>query len=249
MNDILLKNNLRVHRFIYENNHHTNKQDGSPFHFFGYLENGTCKYVAGNRVVEVQAGDLVYMPAKLPYHSYWQGSDQIKVLFFGFRYFPEYGNRQYPLQKINCGPEVKALFLRLPTDPAVDSRLWGDFYSAIAAALPFMECRITDARAYLVEQAKQYILQHTDCKISDIARHCLVSERALYNIFQEDLGLTPNELRRQLLCQKAVDMLATTDLSVQSISDALRFSSTSYFRKVLHKYTGKTPRQIRSSTR
>ena len=46
----------------------------------------------------------------------------------------------------------------------------------------------------------------------------------------------------------AVNLLSTTNRPVQQISDAAGFSSTSYFRKLLRKYTGKTPLQIRKES-
>ena len=58
--------------------------------------------------------------------------------------------------------------------------------------------------------------------------------------------MTPNEMRQQIAVEMAVKLLITTEKSVQQISDKLGFSSTDYFRRILRKHTGKTPRQIRS---
>ncbi|MBQ4116900.1 MAG: helix-turn-helix domain-containing protein [Clostridia bacterium] len=54
--------------------------------------------------------------------------------------------------------------------------------------------------------------------------------------------------RCEILCEKAVTLLTTTDKSVQEISDMHGFSSTSYFRKILYRYTNNTPRDIRKKT-
>lgn len=248
MNNILFSDNLHFHSYSYENNHHTNKLSGAPWHYFAYLKSGCCRIVSEERTIEMQAGDLFYIPKGLRYHSYWYAEDQANFLSFGFHYFPEYGCRQYPLQKIDCDKNVRALFQKIPTEQAADSLLWGLFYSAIAAVLPCMEYTPANSRTHVIEQAKQYMLQNTGCKTSDIAQHCLLSERALYRIFRAELGLTPNGLRQQILCEKAVHMLTTTDRSVQTVSDMLGFSSTSYFRKVLYKHTGKTPRAIRKNS-
>ena len=55
-------------------------------------------------------------------------------------------------------------------------------------------------------------------------------------------------MKQEILCEKAVQLLTTTDLSVEEISNRLLFSSSSYFRKIFKKYTGKTPRQIRKDS-
>jgi AraC-like DNA-binding protein len=78
-----------------------------------------------------------------------------------------------------------------------------------------------------------------------VAAYCHVSTSGLYSIFKKQLGKTPNELHAEILCEKAVSLLSTTDKSVQEISDTLGFSSTSYFRKILKKHTGKAPLEIR----
>ena len=46
----------------------------------------------------------------------------------------------------------------------------------------------------------------------------------------------------------AVELLTTTDKTVEEISSLLRFSSAAYFRKVLRKHTGLTPKQIRKKS-
>ena len=247
MKDILFSNNLHFHSYSYENNHHTNKLSGAPWHYFAYLETGFCRIVSEDRTIELQAGDLFYIPKGLRYHSYWYAVERIHFLSFGFHYFPEYGNLQYPLQKIACSEDVKNLFRAIPTEQSADSHLWGLFYTAVAAVLPCLEQRIANPRIHVIEQAKQYMFLHPEAKMADVAWHCKISESALYRVFREESGLTPNDLRQQLLCQRAVQMLTTTDRSVQVISDMLGFSSSSYFRKVFHKHIGKTPTQIRKA--
>lgn len=248
MKDILFSDNLHCRTFIFENNHHTNSLGGAPRHYFGYLEAGRCRIVSAERTIELQSGDLFYIPKGLPYQSYWTSRDQIRFKSLGFHFFPECGTRQYPLQRLSCSQEIAALFRAIPSDKEIDSLLLGQFYSAVAAVLPCMEYHIPNARAYVLEQAKQYMTSHVHCQTADVARYCTVSESALYRIFREEAGLTPNALRQKILCEKAVLMLTTTDRTVQEISDALGFSSTSYFRKVLYKYAGRTPREIRRDT-
>ena len=245
MKDILFSDNLYFRTYVFESNHHTNNLSGAPRHYFAWLEAGHCRIVSAERTIELQSGDLFYIPKGLSYQSYWTSRDQIRFKSLGFHFFPECGTRQYPLQKIACSKEVSALFQAIPADKEIDSLLLGQFYSAVAAALPCMEYHIPNARAHALEQAKQYMTDHVHCQTADVARHCTVSESALYRIFREEAGLTPNALRQKILCEKAIQMLATTDRSVQAISDALGFSSTSYFRNVLHKHTGKTPLEIR----
>ena len=247
MKDILFSDNLHFRTYAFAHHHHTDMGSGALWHYFAYLESGFCRIVSEERTIEIQAGDLFYIPKGLSYQSYWTSRDQIRFRSLGFHYFPECGTRQYPLQKIDCPENVLTQFRAIPTGQAPDSALWGSFYSAVAAVLPSMVYEIPNPAAHILEKAKRYMVSHSHCKTADVARHCAVSESALYRVFREEAGLTPNGLRQQILCEKAVRLLTTTDRSIQEISDTLGFSSTSYFRKVLHKHTGKTPRQIRQT--
>ena len=58
---------------------------------------------------------------------------------------------------------------------------------------------------------------------------------------------TPNTQRQIILCERAVELLTTTDRPIEEISTALGFSSSAYFRKVMREHTGMTPREIRKN--
>jgi len=247
MKDILFSENLSFHTYVRSHNYHTYQRLGAPRHFFACMERGSCRIVSEQTTIEVREGGVFYIPKGLVYHSYWYSEDTVQFKSFGFQIFPEGDSREYLLQRIDCEDGLRARLRALPTDRPPDSRLLGSFYSIVGELLSRMQYREHSRGRQILEQARQYISAHTDCKVPDIAKHCLLSEAALYDIFRQEAGMTPNQLRQQILCEKAVRLLSTTDAPVQQISDSLHFSSASYFRKVLYQYTGKTPRQIRQS--
>lgn len=249
MKDILSSENLSFHIYVRSHNYHIHQSLGAPRHFFAYMERGSCKIVSDTLTIEVQEGEVFYIPKGLVYHSYWYSPEQVRFRSFGFQHFPESAQRQYLLQKIPCEANMLARILALPTGQEADSVLLGDFYGIVGELLPRMQYREHSRGRQILEQARQYISEHTDCRVPDIARHCLISEAALYDIFRKEAGCTPNELRQRILCENAVRLLVTTDRPVQQISDSLHFSSVSYFRKILHQYTGETPRQIRRASK
>ena len=134
----------------------------------------------------------------------------------------------------------------LPQTGRPDSAALGAFYRVLGLAVGQMERLSRSPSVCLWEQAVSYMQHHLDCSVSEVARHCGVSESALYSSFQRH-GSTPNQTRQTLLTQEARRLLTTTDMSVQDISDALGFSSASYFRKVLRSHYGKTPSQLRKA--
>lgn len=238
---------FRFHAYTWGKYRHNDNRGGSPYHYLACMVKGRCKIVAEGITITAGPGDVFYIPEGLAYQSYWFSEDEVCFRSLGFRYFPEGAQKEFLLQNLNCSDEIKKAILAIPTGERVSSETLGAFYGVLAQLLPMLKCSSTAAGKALVEKASTYIYAHTDCKVGDIAKHCHVSESALYHIFKKDAGCTPNELIQKIRADKAVLLLTTTNRSVQQISDELSFSSTSYFRKVLHRCTGKTPREIRNT--
>lgn len=239
---------FRFNAYTWGKYRYTDNRCGSPYHYLACMEKGRCKIVAEGITITAEAGDVFYIPEGLAYQSYWFSDDAVCFRSLGFRYFPESTHKRFLLQKLDCGDALKDAILAIPTGRPVDSNILGTFYNLLAQLLPMLRCRSTDTGKALAEKATAFIYQHPDCKVADIAKHCHISESALYHIFKKDAGCTPNELIRKIRTDKAVLLLTTTDRSVQSISDELAFSSTAYFRKVLYRHTQMTPRQIRKTS-
>jgi len=239
---------FRFNTYAWSKYRYTDNRAGSPYHYLAYMEKGHSKIVSEGITINISPGDVFYIPEGLPYQSYWYSDDEICFRSFGFHFFPESATKQFLLQTVECSDELKAQILRIPTGVPTDSLLLGAFYSVWASILPTLKHSNTNPNRDVVEKASSYIYRNTDCKVSDIAKHCLLSESALYHIFKKEAHFTPNEMIQKAKVNKAVLLLTTTNKSVQQISDALNFSSTSYFRKILHRHTGMTPREIRKSS-
>lgn len=243
--DIILSNNFNFNFFVLNKYKYTDNRNGSPYHYLAYMEKGSSKIVSNNITISIKAGEFFYIPKGLPYQSYWSSEDEIRFLSLGFNFFPESEDKEFLLQKINIDENLKERIKKIPIERKTDSFILGEFYSILTSLIPLMHYTVRNPKKYILEKAEKFIFENTSCKVSDIAKHCLLSESGLYNIFKKESELTPNELIQKIRCEKAVVMLTTTNKSVEEISDNLEFSSTSYFRKVLYKYTQKTPKEIR----
>lgn len=246
MKDIFLLNNFNFNTIVWNKYHHTDNRLGSPMHYLAYMEKGSAKVVSRDITINVLEDEVFYIPKYLSYQSYWQAEGEVRFKSFGFSCLPENKSKQYLLQKIICHNELKQKIKEIPTTKQVSSSLVGEFYSIFALILPSLKYNDGDSK-HLLEKSKKFIYDNPLCKVSDIARHLLISESAIYHTFKKDIGITPNELIQKVRCDKAIQLLTTTNKSVQDISDLLGFSSTSYFRKVLLKHTAKTPREIRKN--
>ena len=231
--------------YTFNRYHATDNSQGSPQHYFAKLIRGTAKICTDTEALHLKAGDIFYIPRGLPYHSYWylDAGGENAFFSFGFDHLPA-EDRSYRLQIIDANEEERALFAMLERKPTISPESIGylyHFFGAVAGKMPTQAA----TRSKTVDRALHFMQTHDRYTARDIAADCGMSESGLYAAFKKHLGKTPNEMRHRLLVDRAVELLSTTDLSVEEISDRLGFSSSSYFRKVLKAETGCSPRDVR----
>lgn len=249
MNDINFSTSFGFNIFKFEKFHLTdNSKIPVNKHYFGCIIKGSAEIISKKEKIEVKPNEIFYIPKGLKYQSRWfsDNNGQIEFYSFGFELSPI--NKSFILQKINCSQKVKNLFDELCLEIPITDKGIGKLYYFFGEISHNMKQAKKATANPIIEKATEYMTEHPNFKISDIAKYCNVSTSSLYYIFKKYLNKTPNDVRLEILCEKAVLLLTTTDKSVQEISDTLGLSSTSYFRKILHKHTGKTPREIRKSS-
>lgn len=222
--------------------------ESCPKHFLAYICRGRGRLSSAQTHIDVAEGDALYIPHGISYRSRWEGEDGIIFNSYGFSFLPVCDQKDYGLQKVAAPPKLAARLRDIPTDRPIDSKTLGLFYAVLADLLPYMSYEHENHRESLCDLAMAYMADHVDCTVKEIAKHCHVSESIIYSAFRRSMGTTPNVQRLRLLCERAVDLLIATDRPIEDISAELGFSSSSYFRKVLHAHTGMTPTQIRKRT-
>lgn len=245
MNSVLSYDAFRFVEFNLNKYHYTDNRGGSPHHYIALMKKGRSRLVSQAKTIEINEGDVFYIPFALPYQSYWYGNSEISFISLGFHLFPETTDKNYRLQKIECDDSLKEKIKSITLNKPVNSCGLYKFYGVLNELLPIMETEDLTRNEQIFKKAKRFITHNTDCNAQAIAKHCNVSESTLYLAFKTVANKTPNEVKNEILCDKAIFLLSTTDKSVQEISDALGFSSTSYFRKTLKTYVKLTPREIR----
>ncbi len=112
---------------------------------------------------------------------------------------------------------------------------------------PYLDCANADL-SKLQTAIKYYI----DCQplssqltVAQIAQSFRISERTLRHKFEKEYHQTPKEYMLQKKMTAAQNLLLTTDLSVQEISEILGFSSTYYFSRAFKFFTGYSPTKFR----
>lgn len=246
MNNINLSTNLNFNNLHFDTYHHTdNSVCGAAYNYVALMLKGEAKIVSDNLAIEVKEGDVFYIPKNLKYHSYWYGDSEINFLSIGFIDLNINEKHSYKLQVIDCDNNVKEAIRNIETNGTnISCKALSVFYDVMSGILPLL-IRADGNEKQLIEKAKKLILGNPVLSNSEISKCCSISAPYLYLLFNKFEGITPNAYRQKILCNMATELLITTDKSIEQISDELNFSSSSYFRKIIKKHLGTTPRQIR----
>lgn len=245
MNDTIFSNSFFFNTLSFGEFHLTDNRAGITCHYFAYMISGKCKIVTDTQTVQISEGEILYLPNKCRYRSYWYGNPEVKFISLGFNCMPNFENRTYPPQALSSNAETKELFLSFLNIGRLNAADIGRFYTLVGILLPQMCCEDMCRSKEIISLAYNCMLLNPFAKIPEIARQCSISEAAVYAAFQKSSDITPNEMRNNILLEKAKDLLVTTDKTIENISEQLGYSSAAYFRKKFKQYFKITPRQMR----
>ncbi len=101
-----------------------------------------------------------------------------------------------------------------------------------------------------IQRCCDHINFHIDKKlrIKDLAEKIGYSEFYLSKKFKQETGMTINHYIRDAKIARAQTLLATTDMSIDAISELLNFSSRGYFGEVFLQVSGTTPANYRQES-
>lgn len=248
MKGINLYNNFNFRSIKHSKYHYTDNRSGSPMNFIAFMKKGTARIVSDDISINVNEGDMFYIPKNLSYQSYWYGNDEIEFLSFGFLELGIKENHNFKLQIVPSDSYILSKLMNIPiVGNKIDCKTLSIFYDVMSDVVTRLEHSFESSKFMIANKIKQCIQKNPDRTLSEIAAMVGVSEPYLYVLFKNVLNITPNEYRQTCLCNMGIELLITTDKKVEEISRIIHVSSSSYFRKLLKKHTGKTPREIRKS--
>lgn len=98
-----------------------------------------------------------------------------------------------------------------------------------------------------VKKAVDYITQHykEDISLKQLADIVALSPSRFYAVFKKETGLTAIEYKNLICLRNAQKLLVATELTVEEISERLGFNSSTYFRRIFKRFTGKSPTEYR----
>lgn len=212
------------------------------------MKKGNAKIVTKTKTIIINEGDVFFIPKNLSYQSYWYGNEDIEFISLAFSELDTKEYTEIELQSIAANREITESILSIPTNGQyISCYALYLFFHALSLVLPHFS-KSKNTRNSLIESIKETIRCNPFAPLSEIASKCNISEPYMYSLFRKEQNYSPNEYRQKILCEMAVRLLKTTDKNVEDICSELNFSSSSYFRKVLKKHLGLSPREIRKNS-
>lgn len=100
---------------------------------------------------------------------------------------------------------------------------------------------------YKIERAKKFIEKNYDkmVNLKDVADELCLSPKYFSRLFKEDTGVGFNDYKLKIRTQKAQNLLAQTDYSINQIAERFGYKNLESFIRLFKKTTGMTPTAYR----
>lgn len=119
-----------------------------------------------------------------------------------------------------------------------------DFVDVVISAITY---RYNQKSRDLVNEVKEYISNHLDTSLNEIAEHFFHSPNYLSNIFSKEAGVTIKNYMITERIERAKELLANPEISIGTIASSVGYKNTQHFSTVFSKQTGVTPTVYRNS--
>lgn len=217
-----------------------------------FLLKGQAEFFCDGIKHEVKEGDLVYISRGTKYYSMWKGEPEINFYSFHFHYSKATEYDDFPFQVIRTNVEDREILKKVIEEyEDMPLKSLGQFYTFLGKLYPRLQLSDKERTNYqAILPALEYIDKEFTKKFSvkQLAELCLLSESHFFTLFKKIMGCAPIQYKNNLLVQKSLELLSSTDMTIEEISYELGFSYPSYFRKVFKTLTGKNPKEVRSKS-
>ena len=231
---------LTVDRFFHQEGFFDVKS--RPYASLSFRVSGTGKFEVGAKHFITKPGDVLFIPANLPYKVEYSVSESIVVHFDQCNYSEAENICLENSSKINiCFEHLLEVWNKQRSINQTKSII----YDILDKMSNDQKMSISDTA---VANCVRYIDAHfCDPKI-DIETVCsvaFISISSLQRAFAKYFGMPPKQYLIQLRMNKALELLTENELSVKKISFACGFTDEKYFSRAFKKKYGYPPSQFR----
>lgn len=245
MHDLTYLNHFSFHEVQYDTYHESSFPMPARYNFIMYLQKGVAHIITENETIILNEGDILHIPRGAKYSVKLFGEKEILFGSYAYLNHQEGGDNTYAMQKVPYSPTLLDLITKVSAIGEITCESIGYFYLFLHELYRLLTPARNDGKQDILERAMNFIILKPDCKISEVASYCHVSESGLYALFNLRAHITPAHFKMHVKLERAVNYLLSTDIPIEEISDLCGFSSSSYFRKKLYSVYKKTPSQIR----
>ena len=247
----LLSSFSASHSF-YPSKHFCDAKNGKEKTTVSYIAKGSVVITTAGKEIRAEAGDILYQPDGIKYTSAWKGTPDIEFysIHFDFIHIRETRiDRTFELQSISQGKTEKLgslivkIFENYEKNDGERLLALSDFYLLWSEILPSLVTSKKTTFSPAITTALEFIEKEylKNFSISELAKHCHLSESRLYHKFSDEIKCSPIHYKNKLRIQKAIEYLKEGNYSISEISYKLNFNSPVYFRKIFKQMTGFSP--------
>ena len=216
-----------------------------PYAALSFRESGTGTFKMGGKTLHTKPGDVLFIPANLPYEVDYSTSESIVVNMELCDYsIPE-------AFELHSESGVALMFALLLEE-------WDKYHSANRAKATIYNI-LEKIEEYFSENTEnstldkciQYMDVHFCDPELDIKKVCdvaFISRSNLYRLFLNRFGISPKQYIIKQRLNKALKLLVGEELSVKEISSACGFSDDKYFSRIFKEKYGSPPSKLRQHT-
>lgn len=233
---------LTVERFFHREGFFDVK--ARPYAAFSFRVSGTGKFEIGTKRFTSKPGDVLFLPANIPYKVEYSVSESIVVHFdqcnyseveniclensskisFCFEHLLEIWNKQ---RSIN---QAKSIIYDILDKMSNDQKISID-NTAVATCVRYIDAHFCDPKVDI----------ETVCDVA------FISVSSLQRAFAKYFGMSPKQYLIQLRMNRALELLTENELSVKEISFACGFTDEKYFSRAFKKRYGCSPSQLKNN--
>lgn len=230
-----------------------------------YILSGEGVQIINDKAYKVQRGDIIYLK-KGDYHTY-RTDDRMEVLNIVFYYSvfdemrsmlrPYYSDENMHLKTIMHLHGADMLYveeLLLKAEKEFKEEQLGYYHvlkSYLSVLLIFL-LRISSedksGKNFKLPAILEYIdRNYSDISVQKVADHFGYSANYFSKLFKNNMGISFVEYITNKRMNKAVELLVSTNLTIDAICSEIGLSDRKHFYELFHKYFGMTPAAFRNN--
>ena len=215
-----------------------------PYAALSFRVSGTGKFEIGTKRFTTKPGDVLFLPANIPYKVEYSVSESIVVHFdrcnyseveniclensstinIGFENLLEVWNKK---RSIN---QAKSIIYDILDKMTNDQKISID-NTAVANCVRYIDAHFCDPKVDI----------ETMCDVA------FISVSSLQRAFARYFGISPKQYLIQLRMNRALELLTENELSVKEISFVCGFTVEKYFSRAFKKRYGCSPSQLKNN--